>query len=144
MILVKTFVFPVVMYGCESWSLTAESKRKINSFEMWCWRRMLRISWMDYRTNNSIVAELALTSTLLQRVNEQCLRYFGHICRRDGENLEKVILQGRVPGKRRRGRPKMRYGDTVRLLGGFATIGDATRATSDRERWRAIVRSARP
>ena len=142
--LIEALVFPVVMYGCESWRLTAESRRKINAFEMWCWRRMLRISYLEHRTNNSVITEVSPSLSLLQRIAQQSLRYFGHICRRTNDNLEKLIMQGKINGKRSRGRPRARYSETIRLLGGFGSMREATRATSDRASWKAIVRSARP
>ena len=88
--------FPIATYGCESWTLIKADQSRITSFEMWCWQRMLRISWYMKRSNISILEEIQPKRRLLSHVQSQMMKYFGHIARRGGNSLEKVIMQGCV------------------------------------------------
>ena len=132
--LVRALVFPIATYGCESWTLSKADCNKIDAFEMWCWRRMLRIPW----TNVSVLQEIGQESRLLSQINRQALSYFGHIARRQGTCLEKSILQGKIEGSRRPGRPKARWTDRIKSLVG-QPLPAVYRMTEDRRRWHVIM-----
>ena len=110
--LVKAMVFPAVMYGCESWTVKKAECRKINAFELWCWRRLLRVPWTARRSNQSILKEMSLGSSLEGLMLKLKLRYFGHLMRRV-DSLEKTLMLGRIEGRRRRGRQRMRWLDGI-------------------------------
>ena len=112
--LIRALVFSVVTYGCESWTLKKKARAKISSFEYWCWRRLLGISWKDRRTNESITKELGVEPQLVFQIDKQKLSFVGHVCRANG--LEKTIMLGMGEGKRKRGKPRMRWIDGVREL----------------------------
>ena len=97
--LVKELMFHISTYGCESWTLTTASCNEINVFEMWCWRRMLRITWDMQKTNASVLQEVGVKTRLLGLINSQTL-YLGHIARRQGNCLKKVIMQSKIEGAR--------------------------------------------
>ena len=107
--LVSALIFPIATYGCESWTLTKADQSRITSFEILCWRRMLRISWFMKRSNISVLEEIQPKRRLLSYVQSQMMKYFGHIARRGGDSLEKVIMQGCVEGRRKPGRPRTRW-----------------------------------
>ena len=100
--LVKAMVFPVVMYGCESWTVKKAESRRINAFELWCWRRLLRIPWTARRSNQSILKEISPVYSLEGLLLKLKLQYFGHLMRRI-DSLEKTVMLGRIGGRRRRG-----------------------------------------
>ena len=106
--LVKAMVFPVVMYRCESWTVKKAECQKIDAFELWCWRRVLRVSWTVRRSNQSILKEISPRCSLEGlRLKVKC-QYFGHLVRR-ADSLEKTLMLGKIGGRRRRGRQKMRW-----------------------------------
>ena len=110
--LVQATVFPVVMYGCESWTIGKAEGRKIDAFELWCWRRLLRVPWTARRSNHSILKETSpgyLLEGLMLRLK---LQYFGHLMRRV-DSLEKTLMLGGIGGRRRRGRQRMRWLDAI-------------------------------
>ena len=100
--LVKAMVFPVVMYGCESWTMKKAELRRIDAFELWCWRRFLRVPWTTRRSNQSILKEISPGISLERMMLELKLQYFGHLMRRV-DSLEKTVMLGETGGKRRRG-----------------------------------------
>ena len=109
--LVKAMVFPVVMYGCESWTLKKADRRRIDAFELWCWRRLLRVPWTARRSNQSILkinSGISLEGMMLKLK----LQYFGHLMQRV-DSLEKTLLLGGIGGRRRRGRQRMRWLDGI-------------------------------
>ena len=110
--LVKAMVFPAVMYGCESWTVKKAECQKINAFELWCWRRLLRVPWTARRSNQSILKEMSPGSSLEGLMLKLKLRYFGHLMRRV-DSLEKTLMLGRIEGRRRRGRQRMRWLDGI-------------------------------
>ena len=112
--LVQVPVFPIALYASETWTLNKADRNRIAAFEMWCWKRMLHIPWSMRRTNASILEEIGVSKRLLHTINIQMLSYFRHIARRKGNNLEKVIMQGMIEGKRRKGRPRSRWIDLIR------------------------------
>ena len=107
--LVKDMVFPVVMYGCESWTVKKAEHRRIDAFELWCWRRLLRVPWTARRSNQSILKEISPGCSLEGMMLKLKLQYFGHLMRRV-DSLEKTLMLGGIGGRRRRGRQRMRRG----------------------------------
>ena len=114
--LVKAMVFPVVMYGCESWTVKKAERRRIDAFELWCWRRLLRVPWTAKRSNRSILKEISPGYSLEGLMLKLKLQYFGHLMRRV-DSLEKTLMLGGTGGRRRRGRQRMRWLDVHQLEG---------------------------
>ena len=110
--LVKAMVFPVVMHGCESWTVKKAERRRIDAFELWCWRRLLRVPWTAKRSNQSILKEISPGISLEGMMLKLKLQYFGHLMRRV-DSLEKTLMLGGIGGKRRRGRQRMRWLDGI-------------------------------
>ena len=110
--LVKAMVFPVVMYGCESWSVKKAERQRIDAFELWCWRRLLRVPWTASRSNQAILKEISPGYSLEGLMLKLKLQYFGHLMRRV-DSLEKTLMLGGIGGRRRRGRQRMRWLDGI-------------------------------
>ena len=110
--LVKAMVFPVVMYGCESWTVKKAGRRRIDAFELWCWRRLLRVPWTARRSNQSILKEISPGCSLKELMLKVKLQYFGHLVRRV-DSLEKTLMLRGIGGRRRRGRQRMRWLDGI-------------------------------
>ena len=110
--LVKAMVFPVVMYGCESWTIKKAECQRTNAFELWCWRRLLRIPWTARRSNQSILKEISPGCSLEGLMLKLKLQYFGHLMRRT-DSFEKNLMLGKIEGRRRRGRQRMRQLDGI-------------------------------
>ena len=108
--LVKAMVFPVVMYGCENWTIKKAECQRIYAFELWCWRRLLRVPWTARRSNQSILKEISPEYSLEELMLKLKLQYFGHLMRR-ADSLEKTLMLGKIEGRRRRGRQGMRWLD---------------------------------
>lgn len=136
--LVKCLIFPIATYACENWSLSAPNRNRIDAFEMWCWRRMLRIPWTAHRTNESVLVEIGHGLTLRGSIACRAMKYFGHIARRDSQNLEKAILQGAIEGRRSRGRPARRYIDELKEIAGFNNVRALYDAAMNRHSWRKL------
>ena len=113
--LVKAMVFPVVMYGCESWTIKKVEHQRIDAFELWCWRRLLRVPWTASRSNKSILKEISPEYSLERLMLKLRLQYFGHLMGRT-DSLEKTLMLGKVEGRRRRGRQRMRWLDGITEL----------------------------
>ena len=105
--LVKAMFFPVVMYGCESWPIKKAEHQRIDAFELWCWRRLLRVPWTAMRTNQSFLKEISPEYSLEVLMLKLKLQYFGHLIQR-ADSFEKILMLGKIEGGRRRGRQKMR------------------------------------
>ena len=105
-------VFPVVMYGCESWTVKKAERRRMHAFELWCWRRLLRVPWTARRSNQSILKEISLEYSLERLMLKLKLQYFGHLVRRT-DSLEKTLMLGGIEGRRRRGPQRMRWLDGI-------------------------------
>ena len=110
--LVKTMVFPVVMYGCESWTIKKAECRRIDAFELWCWRRLLRVPWTARRSNQSILKEISPGCSLEGLMLKLKLQYVGHLMR-TADSFEKTLMLGKIEGRRRRGRQRMRWLDGI-------------------------------
>ena len=110
--LVKAMVFPVVMYGCESWTMKKAERRRIDAFELWCWRRFLRVPWTVRSSNQSILREISLGCSLEGLMLRLKLQYFGHLIQR-ADSLEKTLMLGKINGRKRRGRQRIRWLDGI-------------------------------
>ena len=110
--LVKAMVFPVVMYGCESWTIKKVKYRRIDAFELWCWRRLLRVPWTARGSNQSILKEISPEYSLEGLILKLKLQYFGHLVQR-GDSLAKTLMLGGIGGRRRRGQQRMRWLDDI-------------------------------
>ena len=108
--LVKAMVFPVVMYGCETWTINKAERRRIDAFELWCWRRLLTVPWTVGRSNQSILKEISPEYSLEGLMLKLKLHYFGHLMRR-ADSFEKTLMLGKIEGRRRRGQQRMRWLD---------------------------------
>ena len=135
--LVNAMVFPVVVYECESWTVKKAERGKIDAFELWCWRRLLRVPWTARRSNQSILKEISPGCSLERLMLKLELQYFGHLMRRV-DSLEKTLMLGGVGGRRRRGQQRMRWLDGITDSMGMS-MSKLREFVMGREAWRAVI-----
>ena len=135
--LVKAVVFPLVMYGCESWTVKKAERQRSDAFELWCWRRLFRVPWTARRSNQSILKEISPGCSLEEMLLKLKLQYFGHLMR-SVDSLEKTLILRGIGGRRRRGRQRMRRLDGIPDLMDVS-LGELREMVMDREAWSAVI-----
>ena len=135
----KTYVWSVLLFGCEAWTISREMRKRLEAVEMWFYRRMMRIPWTARMTNQEVLQRMGVTRELMTVVRKRQLGFLGHMLRRRG--MERNCLLGMVEGGRARGRQRMKWMDNIKELAGCERMSEVLRLAEDRSDWRAIVAS---
>ena len=139
--LLKCLIWPVMIYGSEAWTLKQAEKTRIEAAEMWFYRRLLRVSWTEKRTNESILVELGTTRQLLSYMNKRKLKYVGHANRNQRTSLMATVFQGKIDARRKKGRPQISYIDNIKEISGLK-LGDIVQCSRDRKIWRRVAEAS--
>ena len=137
--ILNCYVFSVLNYGCECWTWNKATCKKVNAFEMWCYRRMLKISWKDKVTNTEVLSRMQTDLHFLKDMKKRKLEYGGHVMRGSSGEAHLYILEGKVFGKRPKGRPRLTWMDDIMDWTGLKTYENVKRTAEDRNRWKTIV-----
>ena len=135
--LIKTHVWSSLLYGVESWTITTSMKCRLEATEMWLWRRMMKISWTELKSNEEVLRMIGEKRCLMTHIRRRQLRFFGHVMRREG--LENIVTTGMIEGTKGRGRPRVRYTDGLRSAARKTNIPELIHATRNRREWRTLV-----
>ena len=135
--LIRSMVFPVVMYGCDSWTIKKAARQRIGAFELWCWKRLLKVPWTARRSNQSILKEISPGCSLEGLMLKLKLQYFGHLMRR-ADSLEKTLVLGKIEGGRRRGWQRMRWLDVITDSMNM-NLSELRELVMDREAWHSVI-----
>ena len=134
--ILKCYIWSTLLYGAETWTLTKATEKKLEAFEMWMYRRMLKISWTQHKTNEAVLDMMNTKKSIINTIKGRKLSYFGHLIRRD--NVQRLILEGKMIGKRARGRPRVKWTDNIKEWTGLG-YSECVRAAQDREQWRLMT-----
>lgn len=137
--LMKSLVFPIILLGAETWTVRERERQRIDALEMWCWRRLLCVSWTQHRTNESILKVFHIKERLSTLVRSRILQFFDHVTRKGSDSVKRLVVQGRLDGWRSRGRSPLRWANQIKALT-QKPLNEYARQASTRDRWRTVVR----
>ena len=138
--ILQCYIEPILMYGCETWTINTQMQKKIEAVEIWFLRRMMKISWTERKSNDCVLEEAGYRRSLVAKIKMRQAKFFGHIMRREG--IEKLVTTGMMEGKRAAGRQRMKLMDNIRNWTEGGSNVETIRATSDRDRWKGMIAHA--